>query len=84
MKEKEVNLLIKEVDFQGTIENAFLKYGAAIAQDRAVPDVRDFLKPGLRQGLYAQYSNKLTYKDKYQKAQKSVAAAMAQSYVHGR
>lgn len=84
MKEKEVNLLIKEVDFQGTIESAFLKYGAAIAQDRAVPDVRDFLKPGLRQGLYAQYSNKLTYKDKYQKAQKSVAAAMAQSYVHGR
>ncbi len=76
--------LIKEVDFQGTIENAFLKYGAAIAQDRAVPDVRDFLKPGLRQGLYAQYSNKLTYKDKFQKAQKSVAAAMAQSYVHGR
>ena len=84
MKEKEVNQLIKEVDFQGTIENAFLKYGAAIAQDRAVPDVRDFLKPGLRQGLYAQYSNKLTYKDKFQKAQKSVAAAMTQSYVHGR
>ena len=41
------------------------------------------LKIGLRQGLYAQYSNKLTYKDKYQKAQKSVAAAMSQSYVHG-
>lgn len=41
------------------------------------------LKIGLRQGLYAQYSNKLTYKDKFQKAQKSVAAAMAQSYVHG-
>ena len=41
------------------------------------------LKIGLRQGLYAQYSNKLTYKDKFQKAQKSVAAAMTQSYVHG-
>ena len=41
------------------------------------------LKIGLRQGLYAQFTNKLTYKDKYQKAQKSVAAAMSQSYVHG-
>lgn len=41
------------------------------------------LKIGLRQGLYAQFTNKLTYKDKYQKAQKSVAAAMTQSYVHG-
>lgn len=72
-----------ETDFQKQIENAFLLYGASVAQDRAVPDVRDMLKPGLRQGLYAQYSNKLTHKDKFQKAQKSVAAAMTQSYVHG-
>ena len=41
------------------------------------------LKIGLRQGLYAQYTNKLTHKDKFQKAVKSVAAAMNQSYVHG-
>ena len=75
--------MIKEVDFQKTIENAFLTYGASVAQERSIPDVRDGLKIGLRQGLYAQYSNKITHKEKYQKAQKSVAAAMAQSYVHG-
>ena len=75
--------MIKEVDFQKTIEDAFLAYGASIAQERSLPDVRDMLKIGLRQGLYAQYTNKLTYKDKFQKAQKSVAAAMTQSYVHG-
>lgn len=75
--------MIRNVDFQQTIETAFLKYGASIAQERALPDVRDFLKIGLRQGLYAQYSNKLTYKDKFQKAQKSVSAAMSQSYIHG-
>ena len=75
--------MIKQVDFQQTIENAFLKYGASIAQERSLPDVRDMLKIGLRQGLYAQYTNKLTHKDKFQKAQKSVAAAMSQSYVHG-
>ena len=75
--------MIKNVDFQQTVETAFLKYGASVAQERALPDVRDFLKIGLRQGLYAQYTNKLTHKDKFQKAQKSVAAAMSQSYVHG-
>ena len=75
--------MIKNVDFQQTIETAFLKYGASVAQERAIPDVRDMLKIGLRQGLYAQYTNKLTHKDKFQKAQKSVAAAMSQSYVHG-
>ena len=75
--------MIKQVDFQHTIEDAFLKYGASIAQERSLPDVRDMLKIGLRQGLYAQFTNKLTHKDKFQKAQKSVAAAMSQSYVHG-
>ena len=75
--------MIRDIDFQQTLETAFLKYGASVAQERALPDVRDFLKIGLRQGLYAQYTNKLTYKDKFQKAQKSVAAAMTQSYVHG-
>ncbi|MBO7693635.1 MAG: hypothetical protein J6T10_13530 [Methanobrevibacter sp.] len=75
--------MIYETDFQKQIENAFLAYGASVAQERAIPDVRDCLKIGLRQGLYAQYTNKLTYKDKFQKAQKSVAAAMSQSYVHG-
>ena len=75
--------MIKNVDFQATIEDAFLKYGASIAQERSLPDVRDMLKIGLRQGLYAQFTNKLTHKDKFQKAQKSVASAMSQSYVHG-
>lgn len=72
-----------ETDFQKQIENAFLAYAASVAQERAIADVRDCLKIGLRQGLYAQFTNKLTYKDKFQKAQKSVAAAMSQSYVHG-
>ena len=75
--------MTKNVDFQQTVETAFLKYASNVAQERAIPDVRDFLKIGLRQGLYAQFTNKLTHKDKFQKAQKSVAAAMAQSYVHG-
>ena len=75
--------MIKNVDFQKTTEDAFLKYAVSVAQERAIPDVRDMLKIGLRQGLYAQFTNKLTHKDKFQKAQKSVAAAMTQSYVHG-
>ena len=49
--------MIKNVDFQRTIEDAFLKYGASIAQERSLPDVRDMLKIGLRQGLYAPLSS---------------------------
>ena len=72
-----------EVDFEKTLEDAFLSYSASVAQERALQDVRDGLKIGLRQGLYAQYTNHLTHNDKFQKAQKSVSAAMSQSYEHG-
>ena len=75
--------MIYNIDFQQAIEQAFLEYGASVAQERSVPDVRDGLKIGLRQGLYSQYHSKLTHKNKFQKAQKSVAAAMSLCYVHG-
>ena len=75
--------MITQVDFENSIQDAFLEYGASVAQERAIADVRDGLKIGLRQGLYAQYTNKLTHNKPYKKALKSVAAATSQSYVHG-
>ena len=75
--------MIYNVDFQKAIEDAFLEYGASVAQERSVADIRDGLKIGLRQGLYSQYHSKLTHSHKFQKAQKSVAAAMSLCYVHG-
>lgn len=75
--------MIKEVDFETSIQDSFLEYAKSVAQERSIIDVRDGLKYGLRQGLYAQYSNKLTSDKPYKKALKSVAAATSQSYVHG-
>ena len=75
--------MIYNINFQQAVEQAFLEYGASVAQERSVADVRDGLKIGLRQGLYSQYHSKLTHSHKFQKAQKSVAAAMSLCYVHG-
>ena len=75
--------MIKEVDFESSIQDSFLEYAKSVAQERSIIDVRDGLKYGLRQGLYDQYSNKLTSDKPYKKALKSVAAATSQSYVHG-
>lgn len=72
-----------KVNIQESLEAAFLEYGASVAQERSIADIRDGLKIGLRQGLYSQFYNKLTSKHKFQKAQKSVAAAMSLCYVHG-
>ena len=62
-----------KVNIQESLEAAFLEYGASVAQERSIADIRDGLKIGLRQGLYSQFYNKLTSKYKFQKAQKSVA-----------
>lgn len=72
-----------EVDAQKTFEEAYTDYSSFVIQRRSTPDVRDFFKFTQRQIMYAQYINKLRHKDKFQKSQKSVAAAMSHSYVHG-
>lgn len=75
--------MIRNVSIDEAMKDSFLTYAEDVAINRSIPDARDGLKLGLRQALYAQYTNKLTHKYPYKKAQKSVAAAMSQSYVHG-
>lgn len=73
----------RKVDLQQTIEDAFLRYAGHVIQDRSIPDVRDGLKLGARQLLYAQYSKGITHDKPFKKGIKSVSAGMEQSYVHG-
>ena len=72
-----------KVDFQKTIENAFLQYSAHVLLERAIPDARDGLKLGARQGVYSQFKEGIVSGKPYKKAQKSVAAGMDLCYVHG-
>ena len=72
-----------EIDGQKTFEEAYTDYSSFVIQRRSTPDARDMFKFSQRQIMYAQYINKLRHKDKFQKSQKSVAAAMSHSYVHG-
>lgn len=70
-------------NLEGIIEESFLNYSAFVLQRRAIPDVRDGMKYTARQILHAQYKDKLDAAHPFKKAQKSVAAATAFSYVHG-
>lgn len=72
-----------KIDFQKTIEDAFLSYAGYVTLYRAIPDARDGLKHGARQGLYAQFHDKITHDKPFQKAQRSVAAGVGLCYVHG-
>lgn len=65
------------------LEESFLDYSAFVVQRRSTPDARDGMKFTQRQILHAQYQDKLDCKHPRKKSQKSVAAAMSFSYVHG-
>lgn len=54
----------------------YTPYASYVIQTRALPDARDGLKTGARYILYAQYKDKLTYKNKRRKAVATVNAAM--------
>jgi len=67
-------------DLMGDSFGAYAKY---IIQDRAIPDVRDGLKPVQRRILYAMFKNKNTIDKPYMKAAKTVGAVIAEYHPHG-
>ncbi|HHT38368.1 MAG TPA: DNA topoisomerase IV subunit A [Mollicutes bacterium] len=65
------------------MSDRFGKYSKYIIQDRAIPDVRDGLKPVQRRILYAMYKMKLTSDKPYVKSARSVGETMGKYHPHG-
>ena len=61
----------------------FGRYCKTIILDRALPDVRDGLKPVQRRILYGMYKSGNTYDKKYRKSAKSVGEIMGNYHPHG-
>lgn len=61
----------------------FGRYSKYIIQDRALPDVRDGLKPVQRRILYAMQKDGNTHEHKYRKSAKSVGLIMGNYHPHG-
>ena len=58
---------LKEVDISKEMRKSFLDYSMSVIVDRALPDVRDGLKPVHRRILYAMYEDGLTSDKPYRK-----------------
>ena len=61
----------------------FGEYAKSIIQERALPDVRDGLKPVQRRILYGMYRDKNTFDKAYKKSAKTVGNVMGQYHPHG-
>ena len=61
----------------------FGRYSKYIIQDRALPDVRDGLKPVQRRILYAMYKEGNVYSKPYRKSAKTVGVVIGNYHPHG-
>lgn len=79
----EDNKRIFEYSLEEIMGERFGKYSKYIIQDRAIPDVRDGLKPVQRRILFSMYKEKNTYDKPYKKSARAVGDVMGKYHPHG-
>ena len=81
----EQNIIEKIYDYtlEDIMGDRFGRYSKSIIQDRALPDVRDGLKPVQRRILYTMWEDKNTFDKPYRKCAKAVGDVMGKYHPHG-
>ncbi|WP_194816626.1 DNA gyrase subunit A [Nocardia sp. XZ_19_385] len=74
---------IEPVDIQNEMQNSYIDYAMSVIVGRALPDVRDGLKPVHRRVLYAMYDNGYRPDRGYVKSARPVAETMGNYHPHG-
>ncbi len=82
MEEKNIDK-IEDINLSSEIKNSFLDYSMSVIVSRAIPDVRDGLKPVHRRILYTMYEEGMTPDRKHQKSANAVGAVMGHYHPHG-
>lgn len=84
-KKEEKNIIEKIYDYtlEDIMGDRFGRYSKSIIQDRALPDVRDGLKPVQRRILYTMWEDKNTFDKPYRKCAKAVGDVMGKYHPHG-
>lgn len=74
---------IIDVDLNKEMRKSFLDYSMSVIVSRALPDVRDGLKPVHRRILYTMYERNLTPDKPYHKCAATVGAVLGDYHPHG-
>ncbi|MBU9797206.1 DNA topoisomerase IV subunit A [Staphylococcus aureus] len=74
---------IQDLSLEDVLGDRFGRYSKYIIQERALPDVRDGLKPVQRRILYAMYSSGNTHDKNFRKSAKTVGDVIGQYHPHG-
>lgn len=77
------NQKIIPVQMGKEVKTSFINYAMSVIMSRALPDVRDGLKPVHRRILYAMYEDHLTYDKPYRKSATTVGNVLGRYHPHG-
>ena len=80
---KDIIQKIYDYSLEDIMSERFARYSKYIIQDRAIPDIRDGLKPVQRRILYSMYKEKNTHDKAYRKSARSVGDIMGKYHPHG-
>ncbi|WP_448326441.1 DNA gyrase subunit A [Sulfitobacter sp. M13] len=71
------------VDIEHEMRTSYLDYAMSVIVSRAIPDLRDGLKPVHRRIIYSMYEKGITHDKSYRKSAKSVGDVMGSYHPHG-
>lgn len=74
---------IRDVDLQKTMEDSYIQYSMSVIASRALPDIRDGLKPVQRRILHAMYELSNTADKPHKKCARIVGETMGKYHPHG-
>ena len=74
---------IESRDMRKEVETSFIEYSMSVITSRALPDVRDGMKPGQRRILYAMYEDNLTHDKPFRKSATTVGNVLGRYHPHG-
>ncbi len=74
---------IVDVSIEKQVKKSFIEYSMSVIMSRALPDVRDGMKPGQRRILYAMYEDNLTHDKPFRKSATTVGNVLGRYHPHG-
>ena len=83
MDELQLEQKIINVDLEKEMKKSFLDYSMSVIVSRALPDVRDGLKPVHRRILYTMFENNLSPDKPYRKCADTVGSVLGRYHPHG-
>ncbi|MGB4440763.1 MAG: DNA gyrase subunit A [Coriobacteriia bacterium] len=83
MTDQEIAARVTPIDIEDELRRSFLEYSMSVIVARALPDVRDGLKPVHRRILYAMHESGLTPNRAYKKSAWTVGEVLGKYHPHG-